>query len=231
MIGTEFTTNEGYQVIIIDYINAHKVQVMFLDEHKWTTWTQMGHLKRGKVKNPFHPSVNGVGYLGTNENKEVPKTRENGKLIREYQVWSNMLKRCYSEIVHETHPTYKNCTVCDRWKCYSYFLEDIVKIKGYEKWLDGGDYELNKDTYYAELGINTDCKEYSLVTTRFIDKPKNIQTTHTQKVRCIELDKIYDSVKQASEELGISHGNISQVCSGKRQSCGGYTWEYVENNS
>ena len=39
-IGVEFTTNEEYQVIVIDYVNREQVQVMFLDEFKIKTCTQ-----------------------------------------------------------------------------------------------------------------------------------------------------------------------------------------------
>lgn len=53
------------------------------------------------------------------------------------------------------------------------------------------------------------------------------QTKH-KKVRCIETNTVYDSILQASEETGIHKGNIVQVCKGKRKSCGGFTWEYVD---
>lgn len=176
IIGVEFTTNEEYQVIIIDYVNYDKVQVMFLDEHKHKTWTKLQHLKNGNLKNPFHKSVFGIGYLGTDENGKMPKCVVNGKNTREYNCWSHMLERCYDERYHERQPTYKNCTVCDRWHNYSLFLEDLPKIKGYELWINGKprEYDLNKDIYYGDLGIDTDCKEYSLETCQFISKKENI---------------------------------------------------------
>ena len=173
-IGIEFTTNEGYQVIVIDYVNNKQVQFMFLDEHKFKTWTSWRNLEHGEVKNPFHPSIFGVGYLGVDENGERLKTMEHGKQTREYKLWQHMLQRCYSEKYHETHPTYKNCTVCQRWLCFANFLEDISKIKGYELWRDNPKgFTLNKDIYYTELGIETDCKEYSLLTTRFVTDSEN----------------------------------------------------------
>ena len=170
-IGVEFTTNEQYQVIVIDYVSNKKVQVMFLDEHKWTTWTNWRNLQRGILKNPFHKSVHGVGFLGVNENGEVPKCRINGTITREYIVWNSMLDRCYSG----KYPTYENCTVCERWKCYTYFLEDLPKIQNYKYWKENPQQgiALNKDMYYEDLGINTDCKTYSLLTTRFISKSEN----------------------------------------------------------
>ena len=94
-----------------------------------------------------------------------------------------MLRRCYDEKYHEQYPTYKNCEVCDRWKCYANFLEDISKIKGYELWRNNPKQRisLNKDIYYAELGIQIDCKEYSLLTTRFIDNRDNTKESATRR--------------------------------------------------
>lgn len=50
-----------------------------------------------------------------------------------------------------------------------------------------------------------------------------------KKVRCIELNIVFNSITEAGERLGIGCSNISAVCRGKRETCGGYHWEYVEN--
>lgn len=184
-IGVEFTTNEGYQVIVIDYVTCEKVQVMFLDDYKYTTWTTWGNLKNGcSLKNPFHKSVYGVGYLGIMSNGEVPKTSMWGSYkrekVREYQVWQNMIERVYSDNIYFT---YENVTVCDRWHNYSLFLEDLPKIKNYEYWKNNPKQKiaLNKDMYYTELGIITDKKIYSLETTRFITDSENMKEVHDRK--------------------------------------------------
>jgi hypothetical protein len=39
--------------------------------------------------------------------------------------------------------------------------------------------------------------------------------------------KIYDSMKQAGEELGIKYQGISACCRGKNKSYGGYAWTYA----
>lgn len=52
-----------------------------------------------------------------------------------------------------------------------------------------------------------------------------------RKVKCIELNKIYDSLSSASKELNLSHGNISQCCNGKLKTVGGYHFAYVDNAS
>ena len=42
------------------------------------------------------------------------------------------------------------------------------------------------------------------------------------------LIKIWDYAKQATEELGINHGNIIQCCKGRLKSAGGFVWKYAE---
>ena len=238
-IGVEFTTTEEYQVIVIDYVNAHKIQVMFLDDYKYKMWTNWNNLERGELKNPFHKSVCGIGFLGINAKGEVPKTKEKGKMIREYTLWHNMIQRCYDEKTRHKNPTYENVTVCKEWHSFSQFLQDIVNIKGYDEWIQNEDYELNKDTYYRDLGIITDCKEYSLETCQFISKKENVSEMlgrcgnpnpkGYRRVRCIETNVIYESTRQAERETGISHSDIIKVCQGNKKSCGGYTWEYVDD--
>ena len=36
----------------------------------------------------------------------------------------------------------------------------------------------------------------------------------------------FDSITDASKELGINASNISMVCKGKRKKAGGYIWRY-----
>lgn len=50
---------------------------------------------------------------------------------------------------------------------------------------------------------------------------------HAVKVVCIEKGKVYDSIRDASEELQIGRANISACCRGRRKTCGGYHWKYA----
>lgn len=45
-------------------------------------------------------------------------------------------------------------------------------------------------------------------------------------VYCAELGRVFYSMDAAEQELGVSHENIAKVCLGKRQTAGGYHWEY-----
>lgn len=46
-------------------------------------------------------------------------------------------------------------------------------------------------------------------------------------IYCVETDKVYRSGICASKNTGISRGNISNACNGKRETAGGYYWKYL----
>lgn len=45
-------------------------------------------------------------------------------------------------------------------------------------------------------------------------------------VICLETEKVYKNIKEASEDTGANNTNISLVCRGKLATCGGYHWMY-----
>lgn len=49
----------------------------------------------------------------------------------------------------------------------------------------------------------------------------------SRSVRCIDTGKIYDTIKQASDDTGIGRDPISYVCHGKRKHAGKMKWEFV----
>lgn len=48
-----------------------------------------------------------------------------------------------------------------------------------------------------------------------------------KKVYCVELDKVFSSVAQATRELGIGH-HIVTCCKNPEKTCGGYHWRYAD---
>lgn len=62
-------------------------------------------------------------------------------------------------------------------------------------------------------------------------------TNHSSSVRIsivqYDLDNkligIWESVKQASEILGIDRSNITKCCKGKYKTCNGYKWKYLQD--
>ena len=120
---------------ILKYNNKKNVEIRFL-KTGFEAVVELGSIRNGEVKDRYSPSVYGVGVLGT----KYP-VRVNGILTKEYELWQNMLKRCYSDSFKKKYPTYEGCQVSDNFKSYEYFYEWCNKQIGFG--VDG--FELDKD--------------------------------------------------------------------------------------
>ena len=65
----------------------------------------------------------------------------------------------------------------------------------------------------------------NLLHSHVIDKASEAKFT---KIRCVTTGKIYNSIKDAADELHLHHSNIVACCNGRRTTCGGLEWEYVD---
>ena len=102
---------------VLKYNDAHNVEIQFL-KTGYGMVARLNHIRNGKVKDPYSPSVFGVGVLGTKYLSKV-----NGVQTKEYKLWSSMLQRCYSDNSKKKYPTYEGCEVSDNFKSYEYFYE------------------------------------------------------------------------------------------------------------
>lgn len=178
--GAYLRNKQGCIMKILEYRNTREVLVEFQDEHKWQTWAEWSNVIKGKVKNVYHKTIYGVGYLGLHSDGSRPTTT--GENARAYVLWNEMIRRCYDEKSLMRKPNYKNVTVCDRWHSFSQFLEDLPKIQNYEYWLEHeNEYvALNKDMYYTENQLEHTNKVYSLETCRFLTQSENSKEVHSR---------------------------------------------------
>ena len=102
---------------IVKYNDNRNVEVQFLKTGYEAT-VELVQVKRGNVKDPYLPSVCGVGILGAKYPSKI-----NGVLTKEYTLWRNMLRRCYSETCKKKQPTYEGCECSENFKSYEYFYE------------------------------------------------------------------------------------------------------------
>ena len=51
-----------------------------------------------------------------------------------------------------------------------------------------------------------------------------------KKVYCVELDKVFNSIREAAQAIGMTGTNISACCRNRPgfKTCGGYHWRYYE---
>lgn len=118
-IGDVLQTNGGDTVTVLENNRWDNIVVEFNDEHKHRVTTRSDHLRNGMVKNPYTPSVYGVGYIGVGKYL----VSDGGKLTPMYHTWAKMLQRCYDPKYHKKRPTYIGCTVCPEWHNFQIFTE------------------------------------------------------------------------------------------------------------
>ena len=110
---------------ILKYNDAKNVEIRFTNTGFETVAT-LGNIRNGKVKDPYSPSVCGVGIVGTNYVYKI-----NGVITKEYVLWKHMLQRCYSDDFKKERPTYEGCQVSENFKSYEYFYEWCQKQIGF----------------------------------------------------------------------------------------------------
>ena len=120
---------------ILKYNNKTNVEILFL-KTGYETVVRLGNIKSGNVKDPYVPSVHGVGIIGA----KYPAT-VNGVLTKEYILWHSMLVRCYSDTSKKKNPTYEGCEVSNNFKSYEYFYDWCQKQIGFAN----KDWHLDKD--------------------------------------------------------------------------------------
>ena len=110
---------------VLKYNGSKDVEIQFINTG-FETVVQLGDIKNGYVKDPYSPSVCGVGIIGT----KYPVS-EGGVLTKEYELWTGMLERCYSDSFKKKRPTYEGCKASENFKSYEYFYEWCYKQIGF----------------------------------------------------------------------------------------------------
>lgn len=79
----------------------------------------------------------------------------------------------------------------------------------------------------AKYNIN-----YGTARARTIVGLKKYNSSHrnpnSKRVRCVETNKVYQTLVEAGEDIGISYTCISAQLHGKQKTAGGFHWEYAE---
>ena len=88
---------------VLKYNDSGNVEIQFL-KTGFETAAHLGSIKSGKVKDRYLPSVYGLGIVGI----KYPIS-EGGFHTKEYILWCNMLKRCYSDTYKKKYSTYIGC--------------------------------------------------------------------------------------------------------------------------
>ena len=88
----------------------------------------------------------GVGF-----NDKTKPVFVDGKIVKEYALWQNMLQRCFSEKLQTRCPTYKGCNVSENFLNYSFFYDWCQEQIGFDN-IDekGRSWCLDKDLLFID---------------------------------------------------------------------------------
>ena len=139
-LGEKRYNYQGCLMKIIEYNHCRDIIVEFQDNYKAKVHANYEHFLSNIVRNPYIPSVYGVGITG---NKY--KVKIDNKITKEYLTWKTMLKRCFDLKYKEKHPTYKDATCCDEWLLFDNFYEWLHSQENFSSWLNGDKWAIDKD--------------------------------------------------------------------------------------
>ena len=110
---------------VLKYNDSKNVEIQFLNTGFEAT-VRLTTIESGGIKDPYSPSVYGIGVLGTKYPSKI-----SGVHTKEYDLWCSMLKRCYSDALKKRYPTYEGCEVSENFKSFEYFYEWYHKQVGF----------------------------------------------------------------------------------------------------
>ncbi len=115
-IGDVFCSKYG-EASVIEYVTNKLIKIKFTVSG-YELVTSYTNLKAGHFKDPYHPIIYSVGYVG------VPSNGCQVTESRSYGVWKNMISRCYNPDA-EFFGIYGGVgvTVCQEWRNYQTFRE------------------------------------------------------------------------------------------------------------
>lgn len=202
----EKLNNQGCLMRIVEYNNSSDIIVEFQDEYKYRTKTIYANFKSGSIKNPYYPSLYGIGILGAKY-----QARINGKFMREYYTWAHMIERCFDGKLKSKQPAYNDIKCCEEWLNYENFYEWLHSQPNFDKWYNGKRWALDKDI------LNKGNKTYS---------PENCCLI-PQSVNCLFLKR---EALRGKYPIGVSYkkdegfvANCNNSVTGKREKLGSYS--------
>lgn len=154
---------------IIAYRINDDIDIEFLDDFHYIKEHQAyTNFKTGGVKNPYDRTVYGVGYIGSGKYK--PSI--NKQNTQEYNLWKNMLERCYCEKRRNRAKSYFDCEVCEEWHNFQNFARWF-----HENYFEC-DCRLHVDKDIIKPGNRIYCPEFCLLVPQklnalFVNRPNN----------------------------------------------------------
>lgn len=89
--------------------------IKWLDDFGHVQQIRSDVIQTGSIKNPYYPSVQGAGFIGSGKYSTSDRER--------YTSWGSMIARCYREKFKERNPSYLDCSCVIEWNNYQNYCE------------------------------------------------------------------------------------------------------------
>lgn len=159
--GTRHKTNNFGEIEIIECVDALHRRVRFVNTGTIKT-TRTTQIHSGEVRDPFAPTVHGIGFLGHD-----PEFEHHPMRYMLFIRWRNMLDRVYN---------IKNGKTLDpSWHDFSVFMRDVLSLKGVELLQvhsKTNRIDLDGDIIPQEIGIPS---RYSKETSQWVTRAVNLR--------------------------------------------------------
>lgn len=213
--GLVFESNRSGSFEVIEYRSYRDVTVRFVATgfEKVVMWN---NIIKGKVKDLYAPSVQGVGYLGVGGHQ----AQVDGKGTKMYVAWCGMFERSYCPKFQAKRPTYIGCSVCEEWHCF----QDFGNWFELNHPNDGKDYHLDKD---IKVKGN---KVYSPDTCLFVSNSDNSIEASAKHYIVTDHNGVEHQVYNLADfcrERGLFHSSMYSVAQGKLKHHKGWGCRYV----
>lgn len=129
-VGKVFSSSNYGDYEVITFLNRHCVTIRFL-QTGYVKRTSLANINRKAIKDPYYPSVHGVGYLGEGPYPTSYKRKGRSYNSPAYEVWNSKLKNCYGK--SRVNHIYTDVEFCEEWLCFQNFAKwfyEQVKIYG-----------------------------------------------------------------------------------------------------
>ncbi len=118
--GKVFKSKNYGDFVVIEYKTSKEVVIKFL-KTSYVTTVSFRELKEGRVKDPYYPSVYGVGYCGVGPYPLSYSKKGKKSNTPAYEAWLSRMKSCYGE--SKSSHLYVGATVCDEWHNFQNFAK------------------------------------------------------------------------------------------------------------
>lgn len=205
-VGKEFYNKHGQLIVIIGLYDKHSKDKRYLVKFvqsgtKRLVW--MRALRAGVCPDIYFPSIYGVGYKG---NIEKGKYKY---VTRARHLWNNMLRRCYDTSC-DKYKYYgaRGVKVSYRWHNFTNFVEDLHKLHGFVRWVEGADLQLDKDYYGADI--------YDVSTCVFLSPKQNSRIRNYRPLEVVErssphTSRIFINIQDVATYYSIGRDTVKRM--------------------